>query len=75
MIVPGRGPIGGKKELAEMGRYFEILKSETRKRFDGGMTADRAAAEIKMGRCEQWLGAPERTVMNVHRLYQEYKGL
>ena len=74
VIVPGHGPIGGKKELAEMGQYFEILKSEARKRFDAGITAGRAAAEIQMGRFEQWLGAPERMVMNVHRLYQEFSG-
>jgi cyclase len=73
VIVPGHGPVGGKKDLAEMAEYFRFLKAEAKKRYDAGMSAGRAAADIKMGRFDNWMG-PERTVMNTVRLYDEFKG-
>jgi cyclase len=72
-IVPGHGPIGGKNELAEMGEYFVVLKREARPRFDAGMSAGRAAADIRMGKFENWIG-PERIVMDTVRLYAEFSG-
>lgn len=72
-IVPGHGPIGGKKELAEMAEYFRTLQREVRKRYDAKMTPGRAAADIKMGKFDNWIG-PERIVMNTVRLYNEFKG-
>jgi cyclase len=72
-IVAGHGPIGGKKELAAMAEYFRLLRSEARKRFEAGMSAGQAAAEIRLGKFDNWLG-PERIVMNTVRLYNEFKG-
>jgi cyclase len=72
-IVPGHGPIGGKSHLAEMSEYFEALKREARRRYDARMTVGAAAAEIRMGRFDNWIG-PERIVMNTLRLYQEFAG-
>ena len=72
-IVPGHGPIGGKKELAEMAEYFRTLQREVRKRYNAKMTPGRAAAEIKLGKFDNWIG-PERIVMNTVRLYNEFKG-
>ena len=72
-IVPGHGPIGGKKELMEMAEYFHLLKSEARKRFDAGMSAGQAAADIQMGKFCNWIG-PERILINTVRLYDEFKG-
>lgn len=73
-IVPGHGPIGGKKELADMGRYLAVFKQEARKRFDAGMSAGRAAADITLGRFDNWIGAADRLVMNTVRLYREFDG-
>jgi len=73
VIVPGHGPVGGKKELAESGDYFKFLKGEVRKRYDAKMSAAAAAADIKMGKYDNWMG-PERIVMNTVRLYDEFKG-
>ena len=72
-IVPGHGPIGGKRELAEMGEYFVVLKREARMRFDARMSPGRAAADISMGRFDNWIG-PERIVMDTVRLYAEFSG-
>jgi len=73
VIVPGHGPVGGKKELAESGDYFKFLKNEVKKRYDAKMSAAAAAADIKMGKYDNWMG-PERIVMNTVRLYDEFKG-
>jgi hypothetical protein len=37
------------------------------------MSAGAAAADIKMGKFDNWMG-PERIVMNTVRLYDEFKG-
>ena len=73
IIVPGHGPIGGKRELAEMGDYFRTLKREAKTRFDAGMSAGRAAAEISLGKFDNWIGT-ERIVLNTFRLYCEFNG-
>ncbi len=74
LIVPGHGPIGGKKELAEMGEYLATFRREARKRFDAGLRPGRAAAEITLGRFDNWIGARDRLVMNTVRLYHEFDG-
>jgi cyclase len=73
VIVPGHGPVGGKKDLAASLDYFRFLKTEVKKRYDAKMTPGAAAADLKMGRYDNWMG-PERTVMNTVRLYDEFKG-
>jgi hypothetical protein len=73
VIVPGHGPIAGKKELAEMANYFRVLGVEARKRYDAKMTAGAAAAEIRLGRFDNWVG-PERLIMDTVRWYQEWEG-
>jgi glyoxylase-like metal-dependent hydrolase (beta-lactamase superfamily II) len=72
-IVPGHGPIGGKKELKEMSEYFRVLNSEAKKRFESGMSAGEAAADIRLGKFDNWIG-PEQIIMNVVRLYNHFKG-
>jgi cyclase len=71
VIVPGHGPIGGKKELAEMANYFRVLGVEARKRYDAKMPPGAAAAEIRLGRFDNWIG-PERLIMDVVRWYEEW---
>ena len=73
VIVPGHGPIAGKKELAEMAGYFRLLQTEVKKRYDANMTPGRAAADIRLGAYDNWIG-PERIVMNTVRLYNELRG-
>ena len=73
VIVPGHGPVGGKKDLAESGEYFRFLKTEVKKRYDAKMSPGAAAADIKMGKYDNWMGS-ERLLMNTVRLYDEFKG-
>jgi len=73
VIVPGHGPVGGKSDLAGLAEYFRFLKAEIKKRYDAKMTAGAAAADVKMGKFDNWIG-PERLLMNTVRLYDEFKG-
>lgn len=73
VIVPGHGPIGGKKELADMADYFRVLGVEARKRYDKKIPAGVAAAEIRLGKFDNWIG-PERLIMDVVRWYEEWDG-
>ena len=73
VIVPGHGPLGTKKELAETRAYFETLVPEAQKRFRSGMRPGEAAADLNLGRFANWTN-PERNVWNTLRLYAEWSG-
>ena len=73
LIVPGHGPIGTRKELADTRAYLETLAEETRKRYALGMSPGRAAADIPLGRFAEWTN-PERNAWNTVRLYAEFAG-
>jgi cyclase len=72
IIVPGHGPIGGKKELRQMRAYLALIRREAKKRFDAGMSTQQAARDIKLGVYARWR-EPERILPNVMRLYQEFR--
>jgi cyclase len=73
VIVPGHGPVGTKKELAETRAYFETLIPQVHQRFTLGMRPGEAAADLDMGRFSTWTN-PERNVWNTVRLYAEFSG-
>jgi cyclase len=72
-IVAGHGPLGGKAELADMRDYLALLRTEARQRYDAKMTAGAAAADIRLGKYDNWIG-PERVVLDVQRFYSEFTG-
>lgn len=72
-IVPGHGPVGGKQQLAEMGDYLRVLRTEARKRYTAKMSPGTAAADIRLGKFENWIG-PERIIMDTVRFYAEFAG-
>jgi cyclase len=74
VIIPGHGPIGGKKEIADMRGYLEAFKAEARKCYDAGMSTGEACSHIKLGKYESWLGATDRLPMNTVRCYAEFAG-
>jgi cyclase len=73
LIVPGHGPIGTKKELADTRAYLELLVTETRKRYAMSMSPGRAAADLPLGRFASWTNQ-ERNAWNTVRLYAEFGG-
>jgi cyclase len=74
VVVPGHGPLGGKNELADMRGYLELLKVEARRRYDARMSAGAAAADIRLGKYDNWIG-PERIIMDTARFYDEFAGV
>ena len=74
VIVPGHGPIGTKKDLVAMREYLRYMKGEARLRYNAGMSAGRACADIKLGKYASWIGADDRMPMNLVRLYAEFAG-
>ncbi|MFL2546742.1 MAG: MBL fold metallo-hydrolase [Candidatus Rariloculaceae bacterium] len=73
IIVPGHGPAAGKAEVQEMLDYMTLVRDEARIRFDAGMSAGKAAAEIRMGRFDNWMGS-ERIILNLTRWYEVFDG-
>lgn len=51
-----------------------LFKREARKRFDAGLRPGQAAAQITLGKYDNWIGARDRLVMNTVRLYHEFDG-
>jgi len=72
-IVPGHGPVGGKAEVREMRGYLQSIREQARAAFDAGRSAEEAAKGIDLGEYASW-AEPERLVLNVQRLYQEFRG-
>ncbi len=72
-VVPGHGSIGTKEDLNNLRDYFNVLRRETRRRYNQGMSADQAAQDIRVERYSSWL-MPERIQVTVQRLYQEFRG-
>ena len=73
VIVPGHGPIGTKKELAETRAYLELMATEIPKRYKTGMHPGQAAADVDLGRFANWTN-PERNAWNAVRIYAELNG-
>jgi len=72
VIVPGHGPVGAKADLKRMRDYLALVRREAKHRFDAGMPAEAAAADIKLGVFASWSDA-ERILPNVMRCYQEFR--
>jgi cyclase len=72
-VVPGHGPITGKKGVAEVKGYLEYITREARRRYDAGMPVFEAAQDISLADYSSW-GDAERIVINVATLYSEFSG-
>ena len=70
-VVPGHGPITDLSGIRETREYLEWLTSETRARYDAGLTVEEAARDISLEAYRSWLDA-ERVFVNVHSLYREF---
>lgn len=72
-IVPGHGPVGGKRDMADMIELMTLLRTEIRRGYDAGKTPGLAAAEARLGRFASY-GNPERVAWNAVRYYAEWNG-
>ena len=72
-IVPGHGPVTDNRGVKAVRDYLIYIDTESRKRFESGMSALEAAKEIDLDLFSTW-GDKERIAVNVNSLYREYKG-
>jgi hypothetical protein len=73
-IVPGHGPVGGKREFAEQRDCLSLIYDSARRSYDRGLPAKQAIAEIDLGAFAKWNDAHERMSQNVERAYKEFRG-
>lgn len=73
-LVPGHGPVGGKADLREMRGYLQSIRDQARAAFDAGRSREEATRAIDLGDYASWPEAADRLPLNVHRLYQEFRG-
>ncbi len=71
-VVPGHGPICGVDGIRDMKAYLQYVRDESKRQFDGGLTALQAAKKIEFGPYAEWR-APARLYMNVERAYREFR--
>ena len=71
-IVPGHGPVCGIDAVKDEQAYFQHVLDESRKCFDQGLSAEKAAERIDLDRYGSWK-APSRLLINVERAYREFR--
>ena len=72
-VVPGHGPVTDNRGVRAVRDYLVYIDTESRKRFESGMSAIEAAKDIDLNLFSSW-GDAERIAVNVNSLYREYKG-
>ena len=72
-VVPGHGPVTDSRGVKAVRDYLVYIDTESRKRFESGLSALEAAKEIDLDLFSTW-GDAERIAVNVNSLYREYKG-
>ena len=73
VIVPGHGPITDVAGVSRVKDYLSYIDTETRKRFDAGMSVRETALDISITDFDSWTDA-ERIAVNVDTLFREYSG-
>jgi glyoxylase-like metal-dependent hydrolase (beta-lactamase superfamily II) len=71
-IIPGHGPMGGKRELQDMQEFMQFMVDQTRDCFANGLSEEDAAKAIDIGDWAKWPEA-ERKEMNIANLYATYR--
>jgi glyoxylase-like metal-dependent hydrolase (beta-lactamase superfamily II) len=71
VVVPGHGPVTGKRGVARVREYLAYIRDEARERYDAGLGALEAARSIALDDYAGW-GDAERIAVNVATLYREF---
>jgi cyclase len=72
-IVPGHGPVGTAADLRKTLGYLRLIHDSARRAFDADVSEEEAARSIDAGEYAEW-AEPERTPINIGRLYREFRG-
>jgi cyclase len=73
IIVPGHGPVCGVDAVRQQQSYFRYVYDESRRGFDAGMNAEKAAEQIDLGPFAEWKAPATRLLINVERAYREFR--
>lgn len=70
LLVPGHGPVTDNSGVRDVQRYLRYVYDQSRERFEAGMDAETAAADIDISDFRDW-GDAERIAVNVATVYGE----
>ena len=73
-IVPGHGPLGTRRDLAEMRECLAHIIPQVRQAFDQGLSVEEAQLRLHLGPFASWGRQEDRIPVVVKRLYQEFRG-
>jgi cyclase len=71
--IPGHGPVSDREGLLNCREYLMLIYDESRKGYDAGKSPFDVARNIFLGEFKHW-AEPQRIVINVERLYKEFRG-
>lgn len=72
-LIPGHGPVSGKEVVSATLKYLRLVKRTSRSHFQRGASVEDTSRAIPLGEYADWV-EPERVMVNVQRLYQEFRG-
>ena len=72
-LIPGHGPVSGKEVVSATLKYLRLIKRTSRAHFERGAGVEEATSAVALGEYADWV-EPERVMVNVQRLYQEFQG-
>ena len=72
-LIPGHGPVSGKEVVSATLKYLRLVKRKSRSYFQRGASVEDTSRAILLGEYADWV-EPERVMVNVQRLYQEFRG-
>ena len=72
-LIPGHGPVSGKEVVSATLKYLRLIKRTSRAHFERGAGVEEATSAVALGEYADWV-EPERVLVNVQRLYQEFQG-
>ena len=72
-LMPGHGPVSGKEVVSKTLNYLRLVKRTARIHFQRGDSEEDASHAVRLGEYADWV-EPERVLVNVRRLYQEFRG-
>ena len=62
-----------KEPFSKTLRYLRMIKRASRQHFNRGSSVEEASRAIHLGEFADWV-EPERIIINVNRLFQEFRG-
>ena len=72
-LMPGHGPVSSKEVVSKTLKYLRLVKRTARIHFQRGDSVEDASHAVRLGEYADWV-EPERVLVNVRRLYQEFRG-